>query len=135
MKRKVENATDGTPKLPQKTYDANTGGFRQITLDERVAFEQRANRRRNRGAVEAADWREADATKILDAITAVCRYGFAIRFGYTKDGGAFAVGIIGDGDAFTEFTRPSEDIDLYLDSLSADYRQYPDNEFSASRSQ
>lgn len=82
---------------------------------------QRANRRRNRGNSDKADWSTADAGKLTAAIAGVTRHGFAIRFGYTRDGGAFAVGVIGDGEPFTEFIRPTEDIDLYLDGLISDY--------------
>lgn len=135
MKRKSQDASNVPPQLPEKTYVANTGGFRTISSEERLAWEQRANRRRNRGNSERAEWRTADPAKVMDAIVAVTKFGFAIRFGYTKDGGAFAVGIIGDGDPYTEFTRPTEDIDLYLEGLSRDYNGYPDNDFSANRDQ
>lgn len=86
-----------------------------------IAKQQSANRRRNRGNVEPADWKEAHPDKLAAAIVAITSHGFAIRFGYTKDGGAFYVGIVGDGEPFSEFIRPTEDIDLYLDNLRANY--------------
>jgi len=89
---------------------------------EETQAEQRASRRRNRGNGEQADWGSVDAAKLLDAIDAVSRTGAAIRFGYTRDGGAFAIGIVGDGEPYTEYVRPSEDIDLYLDGLISDFR-------------
>lgn len=82
---------------------------------------QRANRRRNRGTNNSAEWGDANADKVLAAISAIARNGFAVRFGYTRDGGAFAIGVVGDGDPFTEYVRPNEDIDLYLDGLIQDY--------------
>ncbi len=85
------------------------------------APQQRANRRANRGNADKADWLSCDPTKLAAAIAAITRHGFAVRFGYTRDGGAYAVGIIGDGEPFTEFTRPTEDVNLYLDSLILDY--------------
>jgi hypothetical protein len=85
--------------------------------------QQRANRRRNRGNSEPAEWSTADSAKLIAAICAVTQHGYAIRFGYTKDGGAFAVGIIGDGEPFTEFPRPTEDINLYLDGVISDYEK------------
>jgi len=84
--------------------------------------QQRANRRKNRGSDQSAEWGDADPKKVLAAISAIARNGFAVRFGYTRDGGAFAIGIVGDGEPFTEYVRPNEDIDLYLDGLIIDYR-------------
>jgi len=86
-----------------------------------IAAQQREHRRRNRGTGESADWANADAARIASAICAVTKHGFAIRFGYTRDGGSFAIGIVGDGEPYTEFVRPTEDVDLYLDGLREDY--------------
>jgi ribonuclease BN (tRNA processing enzyme) len=95
-------------------------------MRDSIAEQQRTSRRRYRGKVEAADWREATPDKISHAIHSVTQHGFAIRFGYTKDGGAFAIGILGDGEPFTEFVRATEDIDLYLDGITANYADTPD---------
>lgn len=112
--------TSGKDK-PKQRYDANAG--RMVDDDGKVseASQQRANRRRNRGNVDAADWSGVDSARIVATIAAITRHGYAIRFGYTRDKGAFAVGIIGDGEPFTEFIRPTEDIELYLDGLISDY--------------
>lgn len=104
-----------------KRYDANTGKMVERDAQDAIQDEQRANRRRNRGNADKADWGTADASRVLAAISAVTCHGFAVRFGYTRDGGAFAIGIIGDGQPFTEFVRPSEDIDLHLDGIILDY--------------
>lgn len=104
-----------------KRYDANTGKMVERNAQDDIQDEQRANRRRNRGAADKADWTAADAGRVLAAIGAVTRHGFAIRFGYTRDGGAFAIGIIGDGQPFTEFVRPTEDVNLHLDGIIQDY--------------
>lgn len=82
---------------------------------------QRAHRREKRGGGEVADWAACDAVKLVSAIKAVTQHGYAIRLGYTRDGGALAIGILGDGEPFTEYVRPTEDIDLYLDGLASDY--------------
>lgn len=131
MKGKGEKSEYTENDFPKKAYDANAGRLRDTTEAERTAAAQRANRRRNRGASERAEWRNADSARLLAAVAAVTRYGYAIRFGYTKDHGAFAIGIIGDGEPFTEFVRPTEDIDLYLDDLVSDYNGRPDNDFAA----
>lgn len=83
--------------------------------------EQRQSRRRNRGNGDVADWGSVDPDKLRAVIANVTSHGFAIRFGYTRDAGAYAVGIIGDGEPFTEFIRPTEDVDLYLTGLVDDY--------------
>lgn len=84
--------------------------------------QQRASRRRNRGGVQAAEWGDADADKIVTLISTVAKHGFAIRFGYTRDGGAFAIGIVGDAEPYTEYCRPNEDINLFIDGFIEDYR-------------
>jgi hypothetical protein len=43
--------------------------------------------------------------------------------GYTRDGGAFAIGILDGDEKHTEYVRPSEDIDLYLRDLAEDYAE------------
>lgn len=86
-----------------------------------IAAQQRAHRRRNRGSGESADWSCADKECIASAISAVTKHGYAIRFGYTRDGGSYAIGIVGDGEPYTEFVRPTEDIDVYLRGLTEDY--------------
>lgn len=112
----MKNATN-----KPRQYSPNTEAVAGTGSRSERDLEQRANRRRNRGASQPASWDAADATKLAAAITAVTSHGYAIRFGYTKDGGAYAIGIIGDGEPFTEFVRPTEDIDLYLDGVILDY--------------
>lgn len=85
------------------------------------ATEQRRNRRANRGNGDKADWGSADPVKLAAAIQQVTKHGFAIRFGYTSEGSAFAIGILGDGEPIKEYVRPTEDIDLYLEGLCEDY--------------
>jgi len=104
--------------VPPKKDDNSPRG-NAIRAD--IARQQATHRRRNRGKVDSADWKEATPDKLAKAIIAVTSHGFAIRFGYTRDGGAFAVGILGDGEPFTEFIRPTEDVDLFLDGVSEDY--------------
>lgn len=76
--------------------------------------ESRASRRKQRGHVEPASWLNADAELIRQAIVAVTLEGGAIRFGYTRQGGAFAIGFLGDGEPYTDYVRPTDDIDNYL---------------------
>jgi len=87
----------------------------------KIAAAQRENRRRNRGNSETADWGAADASLLHRAICNLTSSGCAVQFGYTKDGGSFVVRIVGDGEPFNEYVRPSESIDEYLTALALDY--------------
>lgn len=67
-----------------------------------------------------ANWATVDAMAVLQCISRVAAGGGAIRFGYTVDGGAYALGIYGDGaQPYTEYVRPSEDIERILAELGA----------------
>jgi len=86
-----------------------------------IAKQQREHRRANRGISDPANWGTANPALIAEAITALTNIGCAVQFGYTKDNGAFVVRIVGDGEPYNEYVRPTEDIDKYLISLAADY--------------
>lgn len=77
---------------------------------KRAAYERRA--RRHHG--DPADWATQDGQKLIELVARIAAAGGAIRFGYTRDGGAFAIGIYGDGEPYTEYLRPSEDIEALL---------------------
>jgi len=87
----------------------------------RVADEKRKRRTTTNASGEQADWAGANGELLAKAIAAVARDGGALRFGYTRDGGAYAVGIYGDGDPFTEYIKPSEDLDEWLKGIIEDY--------------
>lgn len=74
-------------------------------------------RRYSDGASTTADWTTANAELLRDCIAAVTKDGSALRFGYSRDGGAFAIGIYENGEAYTVWCRPSEDIDQKLRSI------------------
>jgi len=68
----------------------------------------------------AANWATVDAGTIQATICKITAAGGAIRFGYTLDGGAYALGVYGDGAApYTEYVRPSEDIERILAELGS----------------
>lgn len=84
---------------------------------------QRRIRRTNRGTgIEGADWGEAKADLIQQAITLITKVGCAVQFGLTKDQGAYVIRIVGDGEPYNEFIRPTEDIDLYLTGVIEDFK-------------
>lgn len=65
-----------------------------------------------------ADWSCADPNGILKLIVAVGSKSGAVRFGYTRDGGAYNVGIYVDDDNATFYCRPSDDLDKFVDDLA-----------------
>lgn len=82
----------------------------------RTADEQNhgASRRVARDVEGPADWASADPALIQEAIQRVTHREGAIRFGYTSDGGAYSIGLYGDGEPYTDYVRPTEDINEYL---------------------
>lgn len=83
-------------------------------------LDQIRNKRQNRAEPGIADWGQANPKLLQDAIAVAGASGGALRFGYTRDGGAFAIGIYLGNDHYTEYVRPDEDIDYYLKGLIAD---------------
>lgn len=106
----MKNGSNGTAKSTA-----------QLIKEEIRGEQQRSNRRANRHSVGGASYSDADPSKLLRAINNITERGCAVQFGITKDGSAFVVRIVGDGEPYNEFIRPSEDIDLYLEGLSEDF--------------
>lgn len=82
-------------------------------------------RRKQRGAIQKADWTSVPSDLLQAAIYEVANHGGAIRFGYTRDGGAYAIGILGDGEPYTEYLRPSDDVTGYFEALIAEWSDPP----------
>jgi len=79
-------------------------------------------RRRKTPVVDGvADWETVNGDLVVKAVAALALDGGALRLGYTRDGGAYAIGIYGDGEPFTEYLKPNEDMDEYLRGLIRDY--------------
>lgn len=72
---------------------------------------------RRRVTSDVADWANADPDLVISLIRTVTSQGGAVRFGYTSDGGAYALGLYGDGDPYTEYIRPSEDLNTALKEI------------------
>jgi len=90
--------------------------------DKQRAAADAKRRRTSRAQAEGtADWGNANPALLAKAVCAITRDGGAIRLGYTRDGGAFAVGIYENGTAETEYIKPSEDLDRYLQGIIEDY--------------
>lgn len=93
-----------------------------MSATKRKMEESNGRRRKGRGNTLPADWSGVDAEAIRTAIVAVTTGGGAIRFGYTRDGGSYAVGILGDGEPYTEYLRPTDDVAEYLTDLADDWK-------------
>jgi len=90
-------------------------------MRDKIAATQRENRRQNRHKGEYADYANVDPELLRSAVVAVTNQECAIQFGYTKDGSTFVIRIVGDGEPYNDFVRPSEDVDAYFRALAADY--------------
>jgi hypothetical protein len=73
---------------------------------------------------EPADWASISSDAIRDAIVQVGAMGGALRFGYSRDGGAYSIGVYGlQPQPFTEYLRPGDDVSGYLDTLADEARR------------
>lgn len=90
--------------------------------DVKKAAQATKSRRVQKTANEVADWGSVNPETLVDAIQAVTKVGGALRFSYTRDGGAYCIGILGDGDPYNEYVKPSEDIEDYLRRLADNWR-------------
>ena len=118
----------------QRTYKDNENGESNIVARStgdpqgkgaafraKIEERQRSERRRNRHKGDVADYANVSPESLHAAITSVTSADCAIQFGYTKDGSTFVIRIVGDGEPYNEFVRPSENMDEYLTALAADY--------------
>lgn len=84
---------------------------------EKRAQEQKASRRdkakqargRRAAAAGAVSARNLDWIALAALITVFAEANGAVRFGFTRDGGAYAMGCYLGDDYATEYVRPSED--------------------------
>lgn len=82
-------------------------------------LDDRDKKRRFRGKSQSsADWTGVDAAIVCRAIASVARTGGALRFGYSRDGGVFAIGVLGDGEPYTLWERDAEQVNITLKELS-----------------
>lgn len=66
------------------------------------------------GTSGMADWSRANGEYLRDLIVNVTKHGGAVHFGCSRDGGAFAVRIYGDGAPYTVYRPPDIDLDDWL---------------------
>lgn len=82
-------------------------------------------RGRSRKNIESVDWVQVDANVAVGAIAAVSAAGGALRFGYSRDGGAYALGVYGDGDPYTEFEHNPAEMEKLLKDLAEFFTDLP----------
>lgn len=71
-----------------------------------------------RGTVgAAADYESGNADLLKRAVVTAANAGGALRFGYTSDSGAYAIGIYGDGDYYCHYVGPQEELDITLQDI------------------
>ena len=105
--------------------DAN-GKKRKTVASSRDAgkSEQRRFRRQKRGTgLDGADWGSVDAEIVLRTIEVIASTGCASMWGYTRDGGAYSIRIVGDGEPYNEYVRPTENVEKFLNELIEDFSQ------------
>lgn len=74
-------------------------------------------RRYSKRTPQPADWGGVDAGVLRALVAVVAQTGCAIRLGYTRDGGAYALGIYGDGEPYTLYISPRDDLQEELIQL------------------
>jgi hypothetical protein len=67
---------------------------------------------------DVADWGTITPKVLVDLVQTVARLSGAVRLGYTRDGGAYSVGIYLDDDRETFYCKPSDDLDRFVSELT-----------------
>jgi hypothetical protein len=65
-----------------------------------------------------ADWNNANAALLLQLVCKVAVEGGAVRYGYTRDGGAYSIGIYLGTDSKTYYCNEKEGINEKLEELA-----------------
>jgi len=87
--------------------------------DEQIEKQDAAKQRRaaakslppdKRKGGTVADWANAEPELVLQLVCSVGREGGAVRLGYTKDGGAYSIGIYLGADSKTYYCNEAEGI-------------------------
>ena len=72
-----------------------------------------------------ADWANSAPGLLLKLVGTITSRGGAVRFGYTRDGGAYAVGFYYGDESTTQYCRPNEDLDSFLTEWVEFYENLP----------
>lgn len=64
-----------------------------------------------------ADWHNANAALVLQLVCDVAMEGGAVRYGYTREGGAYSIGLYLGDDSKTYYCNDAEGINDQLQEL------------------
>jgi len=84
-------------------------------LEKQAKSERRVRLPEQPGKIPS--WRDVNPGVLIDTIQTVALAGGAIRLGYTRDGGAIAIGVYGDGDPYTVYVSPRDSLEDILRSV------------------
>ena len=88
-------------------------------MEEKTAKRRKRRYGNNEKVTGRADWRTVNNTAIVAVIQAAAEVGGALRFGASRDGGAFALGVYGDGpDVYTLYAGSAEEMEEHITHLS-----------------
>lgn len=96
------------------------GQHERETENKRQSRRDKAKDGRSRRAAATAklELRQCNWVYIAALTTAFADEGGAVRWGYTRDAGALAVGCYLGDDYATEYIRPSEDFELAVQEIA-----------------
>lgn len=83
--------------------------------------EHGTSRRKGKSKSVPHKWSDVSESTLAAFVVGMTNAELAVRFGYTRDGGAVSLGIYGDGDPFTEYCRGSESLSDWLEGFAEDY--------------
>lgn len=92
-------------------------------MGDKKLDKSKSKRRYQEASVRAADWREVNSELLKDCISTVTATGCAIRFGYSRDRGAFAIGIVGDGEPYTIWAGSIDELDIKMEKLMQSFHE------------
>jgi hypothetical protein len=101
--------------MAYKKDNDNETSARAKSREKRLA-ERRAERQ-SRGKV---DFDALHCAELRTLTAYIIEMGGAIRIGATRDGGAYAIGVYGFGEPFTEYCGASEDFSVFCGQLASD---------------
>lgn len=86
---------------------------------EKYKYDTQPTRKRDRRVKSTrVTYTALDPNAIRDLIEAASEANGAVRFGTSRDGGAYAVGVYGDGEYYTEYFRDATELAEFLAELT-----------------
>lgn len=93
-------------------------GQAERARENRADAKRAEKRQRHFQSTQKVSVTDVDPELLLVTLAQVLAKNGALRIGCTRDGGAWAFGIYGDGpQPYTEYVRPAEDVNKYLAEL------------------